>query len=288
MMHWWCTNDELMMHWWCADDALIMHRWYTDDALMMNWWGADEALVMCWWCTEDAQMMHCQCTDDALLMHGWCGDDALMMHCWCTADALMMHWWCASIIFDILESSSFQKYSICRVFCAVWWYDDHHMSIWWWCHLAGIISLQKIFGLYGLKPHIVEIGRQHFRLSICFHFCWAKIWWCDEGACLCLPHLLQQSLTSPWPFDEGRIFSTHDLLHLRFDDNLWYFRLGNIYRSSIETSLILFGELFWKKPLSLPMIIIPIITRVIISSDGIRWMGAKPHEVWSSRWGAPD
>ena len=129
MMHL-CTNDALMMHWWCADDALIMHRWYTDDALMMNWWGADEALVMCWWCTEDAQMMHCQCTDDALLMHGWCGDDALMMHCWCTADALMMHWWCASIIFDILESSSFQKYSICRVFCAVW-YDDLHMMIWW-------------------------------------------------------------------------------------------------------------------------------------------------------------
>ena len=130
MMHL-CTNDALMMHWWCADDALIMHRWYTDDALMMNWWGADEALVMCWWCTEDAQMMHCQCTDDALLMHGWCGDDALMMLCWCTADALMMHWWCASIIFDILESSSFQKYSICHEFCAVWWYDDLHMMIWW-------------------------------------------------------------------------------------------------------------------------------------------------------------
>ena len=54
------------------------------------------------------------------------------MHCWCTDDALMMHSWCASVIvFDILESSSFQKYSICHVFCAVWWYDDHHMIIWW-------------------------------------------------------------------------------------------------------------------------------------------------------------
>ena len=73
-----------------------------------------------WWCADDAPMMHWRCTNDAL-----------MMHCWCADDALMMHWWCASVIFDILESSSFQKYSICHVFCAVWWYDDHHMIIWW-------------------------------------------------------------------------------------------------------------------------------------------------------------
>ena len=113
MMHWW-----VMMHWW----------WGTDDALMMNWWGADDALVMCWWCTEDAQMMHCQCTDDALLMHWWCSDDAQRMHWWCTVDAVLTHWWCtddAQISYLIsLSPLFFQKYSICRVFCAVWWYDD--------------------------------------------------------------------------------------------------------------------------------------------------------------------
>ena len=32
------------------------------------------------------------------------------------------------------------------------------MRIWWWWHAARIISLQKIYGLYGLKPHIVEIS----------------------------------------------------------------------------------------------------------------------------------
>ena len=37
-------------------------------------------------------------------------------------------------------------------------YDDMRIIIWvwWWCHLARIISLQKIFGLHGHKPHIVE------------------------------------------------------------------------------------------------------------------------------------
>ena len=153
MIHWWCADNAPMMNWWWADYALMMHRWYidftltmrwrcTDDALMMPWWYSDDALLMYWWCTDDAQMMHWWCADDALMMHRWCAYDALMMHSWCTDDALLMHWWytddaqvmhwwCASVIFDILESSSFQKYSICRVFCAVWWYDDHHMIIWW-------------------------------------------------------------------------------------------------------------------------------------------------------------
>ena len=36
-------------------------------------------------------------------------------------------------------------------------YDDHHMIIWWWWHIARIISSHKIYGLYGLKHHIVEI-----------------------------------------------------------------------------------------------------------------------------------
>ena len=36
---------------------------------------------------------------------------------------------------------------ICCVFCALWWYD-----------IARIISSQKIYGLYGLKHHIVEIS----------------------------------------------------------------------------------------------------------------------------------
>ena len=32
------------------------------------------------------------------------------------------------------------------------------MRIWWWWHAARIISLQKIYGLDGLEPHIVEIS----------------------------------------------------------------------------------------------------------------------------------
>ena len=32
------------------------------------------------------------------------------------------------------------------------------MRIWWWRHAARIISLQKIYGLDGLEPHIVEIS----------------------------------------------------------------------------------------------------------------------------------
>ena len=63
--------------------------------------------MMCWWCP-----------DDALKMNKWCSDDALLMRWWCIDDAQMMHWWCASVIFDILKSSSFQKYNICHVFCA--------------------------------------------------------------------------------------------------------------------------------------------------------------------------
>ena len=31
------------------------------------------------------------------------------------------------------------------------------MIIWWWWHIARIISSHKIYGLYGLKHHILEI-----------------------------------------------------------------------------------------------------------------------------------
>ena len=40
----------------------------------------------------------------------------------------------------------------------IWLYDDPHMRIWWWCHIARTISLQKIYGLHGLKHHMVEIS----------------------------------------------------------------------------------------------------------------------------------
>ena len=101
------------------------------DPVMVHWWCTDDALMMHWWCSDDALMMHCWCAEDALIMHWWHADDALMMQSWCTDDTLKMHWWCS---------------------------DDHHMRIWWWWHAARIISLQKIYGLYSLKPHIVEIS----------------------------------------------------------------------------------------------------------------------------------
>ena len=149
IMHWWCTGDALMMRGWCAHDLLLIHRWYTCDARKMHGWCTDDALMMrgwctadALWCTDDALLMHFWCTDDAPMMRGWGADDTLMMHLWsgddarmmhwrCIDDSPMWHWWCTCVIFDILESSSFQKYSIYRVFCAVWWYDDHHMIIWW-------------------------------------------------------------------------------------------------------------------------------------------------------------
>ena len=112
--------DHWMMRGWCARDLLLIHRSYTCDARKMLCWCTDDALLMHWWCTYDARMIH-----------WWCIDDSPMMRWWCTDDSQMMHWWCTRVIFDILESSSFQKYSICRVFCVVWWYDDHHMIIWW-------------------------------------------------------------------------------------------------------------------------------------------------------------
>ena len=33
-----------------------------------------------------------------------------------------------NMIGNVLESPSFNKYVIYLVFCAVWWYDDHHMT----------------------------------------------------------------------------------------------------------------------------------------------------------------
>ena len=35
---------------------------------------------------------------------------------WCTDNALMESWWCMGVIFDILETSAFQKHSTCWVF----------------------------------------------------------------------------------------------------------------------------------------------------------------------------
>ena len=64
-----------------------------------------------------------------------------------------------SYLITFIESPLFRKYSMCRVFSALWWYEDHHMIIIWWSgrwHVARIISSQKIYGLYGLKHHIVE------------------------------------------------------------------------------------------------------------------------------------
>ena len=76
------------------------------------------------------------------------------------------------------------------------------MRIWWWWHVARIISLQKIFGLYGLKPHIVEIsgdvtdaGRTTtqtredsatqpmdcWRLSLANSPLLSKLWWGKSG-----------------------------------------------------------------------------------------------------------
>ena len=43
----------------------------------------------------------------------------------------------------------------------IWQYDDHHMTILWWWHVARIMTLQKIHGLYGLKHHIVAISGDH-------------------------------------------------------------------------------------------------------------------------------
>ena len=42
----------------------------------------------------------------------------------------------------------------------LWSYYDHHMIIWWHWHIARIMSSHKIYGLCGLKHHIVEI-RDH-------------------------------------------------------------------------------------------------------------------------------
>ena len=42
-----------------------------------------------------------------------------------------------------------QKYSICWIFRAFW--------IWWWWRTARIISLLKIYNLYGVKEHKVEV-----------------------------------------------------------------------------------------------------------------------------------
>ena len=51
------------------------------------------------------------------------------------------------------------KFSSVVFLWLIWQYYDHHMRIWWWWwHIAKIISLQQIFGLYGLQPHIVEIN----------------------------------------------------------------------------------------------------------------------------------
>ena len=67
------------------------------------------------------------------------------------------------------------------------------MRIWWWWHVARIISLQRIYGLYGLQPHIVEIsgdvtdaGQTNTRTREdratqpmnCWRLSLAILWWC--------------------------------------------------------------------------------------------------------------
>ena len=34
-------------------------------------------------------------------------------------------------VFHVLESRLFKKCSKYWVFCAIWWYDDHHLKVWW-------------------------------------------------------------------------------------------------------------------------------------------------------------
>ena len=79
----------------------------------------------------------------------------------------MMHCWCADVIvLDILESSSFQKYRICHVFCATW-YD----MIWYDMTWNDDDDKQGKIGLLS-------------QWTSCYLNLWYYIWWCCMLFCL--------------------------------------------------------------------------------------------------------
>ena len=97
-MRWWCADDALMMRWWCADDALTMHWRYTDDTCMVHWILFSKIYHM-------------------LGLSGTSSYAVFVYLCFCICVFVCSAH--GNIIFDILEQSSFQKYTTCCVFLAL-------------------------------------------------------------------------------------------------------------------------------------------------------------------------